>query len=151
MGPSASEVHDAYGDDQVAALVKSLSHIQHTLQDPKLRAVISNVAPNLLTAFGPDGGVEYQDAFSGKPSSSRPAGTESKQAVIEKPAYTPIPKVDEPTPTPKDVPVPGEEDLVNSSTHRAAHARLSRRMSAADAAKFPHMCKLWQGSRKEGS
>ena len=83
MGPSASEVPDAYGDDQVAALVKSLSHIQHTLQDPKLRAVISNVAPNLLTAFGPDGGVEYQDALSGKPTSSRPAGTESKQAVIE--------------------------------------------------------------------
>ena len=38
---------------------------------------------------------------------------------------------------------------VNSSTHRAAHARLTRRMSSLDVSKFPQMARLWGGSRKE--
>ena len=41
------------------------------------------------------------------------------------------------------------EDEVNSSTHRAAHARLSRRMERLDPAAFPQMSKLWSGTRKD--
>ena len=41
---------------------------------------------------------------------------------------------------------PGE---INSSTHRAAHARLTRRMQTLDVSKFPQMARLWGGSRKE--
>ena len=45
-------------------------------------------------------------------------------------------------PPPPKVPEP------NSSTHRAAHARLVRRMNS-EGASFPHMSKLWAGSRQE--
>ena len=38
---------------------------------------------------------------------------------------------------------------VNSSTHRAAHARLVRRMERVSVAEFPHMSKLWAGGRKD--
>lgn len=150
MGPSASEVHGgADDDDQVAALVKSLSHIQHTLQDPKLRAVISNVAPQLLSAFATSGDAELDNARDGKPSSSRPTTPATTGPVDVKPAFTPIPNKDDLAP-PADPAAPNEE-MINSSTHRAAHARLARRMSAADVAKFPQMVKLWSGSRKDGN
>lgn len=150
VGPSASEVHGgADDDDQVAALVKSLSHIQHTLQDPKLRAVISNVAPQLLSAFATSGDAELDNARDGKPSSSRPTTPAPTEPVDVKPAFTPIPNKGDPAP-PADPAAPNEE-MINSSTHRAAHARLARRMSAADVAKFPQMVKLWSGSRKDGN
>ena len=151
MGPSASEVHDGADDDQVAALVKSLSHIQHTLQDPKLRAVISNVAPQLLSAFATSGDAELDNARDGKPSSSRPSPATTpatKGPVDVKPAFTPIPTKGDPSPA--DPAAPNEE-AINSSTHRAAHARLARRMSSCDVAKFPQMAKLWSGSRKDGN
>lgn len=38
---------------------------------------------------------------------------------------------------------------INSSTHRAEHARLTRRMASIDVAKYPQMARLWAGSRKE--
>ena len=41
------------------------------------------------------------------------------------------------------------EDEINSSTHRAAHARLNRRMEKLDPATFPQMSKLWNGTRKD--
>ena len=43
------------------------------------------------------------------------------------------------------------EDEINSSTHRAAHARLNRRMEKLDPATFPQMSKLWNGTRKDYS
>lgn len=40
--------------------------------------------------------------------------------------------------------------IINSSTHRKEHARLGRRMAAADAAvACPEMYRLWNGSRKD--
>ena len=38
---------------------------------------------------------------------------------------------------------------VNSLTHRAAHARLTRKMNSINEADFPHVAKLWSGSRKD--
>ena len=38
---------------------------------------------------------------------------------------------------------------INSSTHRQAHARLSRRMAGLAEGECPNMSKLWNGSRKD--
>ena len=50
-----------------------------------------------------------------------------------------------------DVPAnpPPDALVVNSSTHRKEHARLSRRMAHVDPAKFPEMARLWNGNRQD--
>ena len=48
--------------------------------------------------------------------------------------------------TADDPPVPA---TINSNTHRAAHARLARRMASLGEAECPNMTKLWGGSRKD--
>lgn len=53
-----------------------------------------------------------------------------------------------------DKAVPGGGDIhaepvVNSSTHRNEHARLSRRMASLPEAENPNMHKLWSGSRQD--
>ena len=73
--------------------------------------------------------------------------------TAEKP--TPIPATKEESEEENEVPdkspstkiVPAE---VNSSTHRAEYARLSRKMVALGD-DFPNASKLWNGSRKDGS
>lgn len=170
LGPSASEVPVT---DDMEGLVKSLSHIQHLMQNEKMRDVIGALAPQLLTAF-PEPEVrkevrkrpstELERATDGLPASSKPAPEKPSKPTV-KPAFTPEPdstpalnevKKDEvpppaapPTPSPTSVAPESGDSAVNSSTHRAAHARLNRRMSSIDPAKFPHMCKLWSGSRKD--
>ena len=42
-----------------------------------------------------------------------------------------------------------KEKPINSASHRASHARLSRKMASLDPAQFPHMTKLWSGNRKD--
>ena len=44
--------------------------------------------------------------------------------------------------------VEAKAEAVNSASHRAAHARLTRRM-ASSGADFPHMFRLWSGNRKD--
>ena len=111
--------------------------------------------------------------FSGLPASSAPVSKSSEVAPVpsatpvKKPAFTPLPstrpakeavKTELGRPAPVDpppaVPCPAAptekpQGEINSSTHRAAHARLVRKMERCDEAKFPHMAKLWQGSRKD--
>lgn len=51
-----------------------------------------------------------------------------------------------------DKPPTGDVDaeaVVNSSTHRNEHARLSRRMASLPEAEFPNMHRLWSGSRQD--
>lgn len=81
---------------------------------------------------------------------SKPSN-ESKEPA-EKPTEKVAEKATEkPTETPPQIPMGGrlEPADVNSSTHRAAHARLTRRMQTLDPAAFPHMTKLWAGNRKD--
>ena len=159
LGPSASEVHE----HKLDALVKSLSHIQSVLEDPAMREVIGNLAPQLLDL---NKNHEMAEAHAGKPASSNPgkrtmappAAPSTKSAKTkenkkemngpndEDPAKTsPATK---PGPTVPDETSPGETEI-NSSTHRAAHARLVRRMEKLPVAEFPNMSRLWNGSRKE--
>lgn len=159
LGPSASEVHD----NKLEALVKSLSHIQSVLEDPAMREVIGNVAPQLLNLDKNDS-KELKDAEDGKPASSRPGKTSKtcdmppapparKKVTFEETKETD--KIDKspdkstdtsPDKSPEEAAGEGE---VNSSTHRAAHARLVRRMEKVAVADFPYMSKLWAGGRKD--
>ena len=46
-------------------------------------------------------------------------------------------------------PGPALDPMVNTSTHRSAHMRLTRFMESPEGAKFPHMQKLWSGNRDD--
>ena len=160
IGPSASEVP---APDDMEGLVKSLSHIQHLMQNEKMRDVIAALAPQLLTAF-PQPVVskeptELENAKDGLPASSKPDCPNKVAKRPVKPTFTPeqestpalneLPETPVADPTPSPTSVAPENELINSSTHRAAHARLNRRMASIDPTKFPQMCKLWSGSRKD--
>ena len=157
IGPSASEAGAGIAEaeeDGLVQLVKSLSHIKSLVDDPKMRGVIQSLAPQLLTVLGSE--KEVEKAKAGEPASSRPG----------LPAPTPVepaaPEIADPMPPP---PIPskrekgsssptegspgGDMEEVNSSTHRAAHARLSRRMERCTAISFPNMTRLWNGTRKD--
>ena len=81
-------------------------------------------------------------------------------AALGKPCETPGETADAPAAPaeaeqPEVEPAPinpaAKEEVVNSATHRAAHARLTRRMQSASAVDFPNMHRMWSGSRKDGS
>ena len=156
MGPSASEVAGAADDVQEEALlglVKSLSQVQEFMKDPKLRAVVGNIAPHVLSVFPAEPepakplatstpAVESPtspavDPVMIKPDKSEMTKPDEKSEMIpekvHKPAFTPCPP----------------DEKVNSATHRAAHARLARAMQRADPVQFPSMHKLWGGNRKD--
>ena len=157
LGPSASEAAAGAQDDMLVQLVKSLSHLKSAIDDPKMRAVIKTLAPQLITVLGDDDG-EVARAHAGEPTSSRPGRKSEEPEPLNE-----VPKVPMPPPTPPvpkedksvvapDAPSPKGEDPVaevNSSTHRAAHARLTRRMERCTAINFPNMSRLWNGSRKD--
>ena len=161
--------------------MKSLSHVQHVLADPKMRGVVAALAPHLLPLLAEPGNPkepadDLAMAKQGLPSSSRagqviaslgcpipkggPVIRRSSDAAPARPA-----KVAKTEPAaggashavkaePEHPPAPpgkdtAEETDVNSSTHRAAHARLSRRMEKLDEVQFPNIAKLWAGGRKE--
>lgn len=213
LGPSASQL--VKDDGVLVDVVKSLSHLQAALDDPKTRAVLQALAPNLF-AVSPDMDAAQRDLpSSSKPAGSCRSGTTSPAPSLPEPApvapasthvqsvvdkikadrtraakankTSPGPgdntdKTDEidkhgkpdkidktgkvdnktgktvPSPDPSDPSDPARSDKadpgepeINSSTHRAAHARLARRMERVDPASFPHMSRLWSGNRKDSS
>lgn len=166
LGPSASQT--AGDDDKVAEIVKALSLLSVTMKQPWCRDLMTELGFCLPGQVPED--QELNDAKDGKPSGSRPSGS-----TPVSPAHVPAPKP-APTPTPPtppeetpsappaatspEVPEPttGAEKpedpgagavVINSSTHRAAHARLQRRMHSLGEAECPNMAKLWAGSRKD--
>lgn len=150
MGPSASEVaggaHDDQHEEALMGLVKSLSQVQEFMKDPKLRAVVGNIAPHVLNIFpeGPEAAKPAASTALEEPPAAAvdPAGTDpAKSEILEKP--------EKPEKVVKPAFTPCPDDKVNSSTHRAAHARLARAMQRADPVKFPSVHKLWNGNRKD--
>ena len=172
IGPSASEAMRPEDVNPLDGLVKSLTYIKNMLDDPKMRGTVGAIAPQLLSIF-PTENTDLENAKDGLPASSAPVSKSSEVAPVpsatpvKKPAFTPLPstrpakeavKTELGRPAPVDpppaVPCPAAatekpQGEINSSTHRAAHARLVREMERCDEAKFPHMAKLWQGSRKD--
>ena len=149
IGPSASEA--AHANDPLVGLVANLTQVKMALADPSVREVVANIAPQLLEIFPVDGAaapndLDVRNAKAGLPSSSKPASpTKSPPLPVdspadpkpEKPAFTPLPSGEKPS------------EEVNSATHRAAHARLVRRMEKINPASFPNMSRLWNGNRKD--
>ena len=123
-------------------------------------------APNLLEALRDDEEeLEHDEqpevlrAKRGLPTSYRPRASaskpevpkESNRASVEKAVdKSPVEKVEASTKTsPSSVAAEPEEKPINSASHRAAHARLTRKMQSLDTAQFPQMAKLWNGGRKD--
>ncbi len=80
------------------------------------------------------------------------------KALPTVPSPDPIIPTASTTPTPSsETPAPGSADgalrppVINSSTHRAAHARLQRKMGSLTEAEAPNMHRLFNGSRKDCS
>lgn len=143
LGPSASEAGVRSAVSPLVGLVDHLAQVKQALKDPSVREVVANISPQLLSLF-PESDDEMEDAKQGKPAGSKPSPTSPEPSPSP-----PGPATATPPAKPAFTPAPAD-DVINSGTHRAAHARLVRRMERADPAVFPNMCKLWQsGTRKD--
>ena len=178
MGPSASAVQPAdVSADKMTQLLKLLTGLQEMVKDPSVQGMMGELSSQ-FPILGSGGGHEVDAARAGAPSSSKPGAAAVKPAPEKSSSRKPTPEicakdrnvhvdntVDKTKPG-KDAPEVkteelededhrsdagdcGEEKEVNSSTHRKEHARLSRRMASIDAAQYPEMVRLWNGSRKD--
>ena len=129
-------------NDTISEVVKAMSLLQSVMKEPWAQQLLGNVSPV----------DEVDKARSGAPSSARPGKTPAgKEPACEKGASGPPEEsVAVPEESPEaSAPLPAEEPTINSSTCRAAHARLSRRMQSMSATEAPNMHKLWSGGRKD--
>ena len=165
LGPSAS--HVAVDQEKAAEFVQAVTLLTSVMKEPWAQQLVTNMQLDLPT-------TDFVSALRGSSSSSRPIATAPVAPVAPVPpsvaapkahslaaapeAVAPPPPPVEPAPTPPPmeattvVPTPPSEEsavaTINTSTHKAAHMRLKRRMEA-DPAAFPGMSKLWNGSRQE--
>ena len=173
LGPSASEAAlHAAEDAKMVELVANLQKVKLAVDDPSLKLVLQAVAPQLLTLFPRDDDESVQDAEKGLPAPSRPKKrTRSEKPVPTasappkvSPSVAPAPVEAPPAATSPSLTSPNDslagglsgenpegvkEPTINSSSHRAEHARLARRMERIDPSEFPNMAKLWSGTRKD--
>ena len=156
LGPSASQLMGV-DDDKISEVVKAMSLLQSVMREPWAQQLLNNVSP----------ATEVDKARSGAPTSARPASTSARpdmtpapaepdlaEKVASEPAKPAEKRVAPPKASPEangeaSEPTPAEEPMINSSTCRAAHPRLSRRMVSMSATEVPNMHKLWSGGRKD--
>ena len=158
-GPSASQVQspvhipDGMDSNSVAEIVKAISLLQVVMKEPWAQSLLQQ---NL--SIPPVSGSEcseLRDAETGKPAPSAPKKVEpavkSMSPAVPETKEEPAP----PAKTPAIVPsVPASPavpvvPVVNSSTHRAAHARLVRKMASLGETEAPNMTRLFNGTRKD--
>ena len=137
----------------MSEIVKAMTLLQLTMQQPWCKDLMMKLG--FVPPVHHDQAL--QEARDGKPSSSRPSPTPVPTPVPAPAAHVPAPAPaggdpgatppeKEPADKADDPPVPA---TINSNTHRAAHARLARRMASLGEAECPNMTKLWGGSRKD--
>ena len=115
------------------------------MKDESLRSAILNHIAGMSFDREPVQ-AEVNDAVNGKPAPARPVATPQTGAPVPSLAAT-VPSSSAVHP---DAAASAEaEEVVNSSSHRKEHARLTRRMVSIDPEKYPEMVKLWNGSRQE--
>ena len=175
MGPSASHLEPERSDQlNRDHLLAALTTLQNGFTDPDLRAIFRSLADQFCSkpASGSD---ELEAARRGEPASSKPQREQSETKNVKQEEVKNDDKTAQPDKVENDVKNAngpkdetkvdeGEESdidsvkaeppppvlIINSSTHRKEHARLARRMAAADvAASCPEMYRLWSGSRKD--
>lgn len=177
LGPSASQVNlDHVDDEKLSEVVKAISYLQSVM--PLFHTVMGALGGNHSSELADaDAGrpaparpktssaltIPYPSepkvdkASSVKPEAASVKPEAGAGAVKEEPKSMPGSASMPPPPVPTKV---GQadaastdgntEDLtINSTTHKQAHARLSRRMAAMGEAECPQMQKLWSGSRKD--
>lgn len=166
LGPSASAASGGRDrDDYVLAALETLKDLA---TNPDIRAMMANAL-----GLGPTGGTEDKEVASarrGEPASSRPGKPSGPTEDVkvedvasakgsDKPIETKTvpPPSDAASKTKSDPPNPSgneeesPEEVINSSTHRKEHARLTRRMQSVDPATCPEMSRLWSnGTRQDG-
>ena len=150
------------------ASIKNLKELCGPNGDDQMCSMLNMIAPNLLRAIADDDEEQWHDeqpevvrAKRGLPTSYRPRKSARVEPSVPVPPKEPSKTTDETDKIPETIDKSPSVDktpeidktsadmVVNSSSHRAAHARLTRKMQGIDPAKFPHMCKLWQGGRKD--
>lgn len=156
QAPSPSDIPDGMDPNSVAEIVKAISLLQVVMKEPWAQKLLQqNLSiPPVDTSDG-----ELKDARDGKPSSSVPqrvAPTTPLPPAPEVPVAKPVAPVEPVIPSapavaPTTAVAPAAEAaVVNSSTHRAAHARLVRKMQSLGETEAPNMTRLFNGTRKDG-
>lgn len=153
LGPSASQVGSAE-DSKVSEMLKAITVIQQAMKEPWAQKLMGG----LNGFFDDPDPKEVKDAKAGLPSASVPTRVPVPPAAAPsesaKPAEVPPKKDDVEVPPQKVDPKPPSaehppDQPITSSSHRAAHARLTRKMAGLSEAECPNMAKLWAGSRKD--
>ena len=153
LGPSASE---APHNNMLSEVLKAMTVLQSAMTEPWAKQLLGGLLPPTPTpvpSVGPKLEMPDQNqntpknvaAVGGTPEVPKTDGAVNGGEVKEKVEEPSLPSVPvEPKPT-----APEEPQTINSSTHRAAHARLVRRMGSEDVIDCPNMQRLWNGSRKD--
>ena len=169
LGPSASQA-PVDSDQQMQEALRALGVL---LANPYgLQTLVANLTGSANLAGGAPS-TEFAKARRGEPASSKPTGAPPPKKDTMMPtdppplkpedtkvdpavqaailaAASPAPTAVDQTPSSTGQGEPAEPaEVINSSTHRAAHARLARRMGSMEPTECPHMQRLWNGSRKD--
>ena len=158
LGPSASQLMiPGIDEEKVSEVVQALSLIRSVMSEPWAQRLMGTVAPVDELAKAQHGlpasskpmpaapmTLAAPATATAKPHPATPAATASPTTAAPVPADPATPPAAVPT-----APAEPAEQVVNSSTHRAAHARLARRMASMTEADAPNMAKLWSGNRKD--
>lgn len=131
--------------DVISGVVQALALLKNVMTEPWAKQLLglppSDVAkPEVPTPSEPPAIATPPVAVPAVPAETAPA-VEAKNEVPS--VSSPPEKLPEKPSNPK------ETGVVNSSTHRAAHARLVRKMDGLTETECPNMQKLWSGSRKD--
>ena len=161
LGPSASEA--PHNHNMLSDVLKAMNVLQNAMKEPWAKQLLGGLisAPSMPAPVPVDPKTEMpeppkrdsvggsynkpaveipQEGIGKPPPKDKGTGEKAKDGPpsLPTPPVEPLPKPDAPDP-----------QIVNSSTHRAAHARLSRRMSSCDTCDCPNMQRLWSGTRKD--
>ena len=149
LGPSASQVLPPH--DVISGVVQALALLKNVMTEPWAKQLLglppSDVAkPEVPTPSEPPAIATPPVAVPAVPAETAPAVEVKKE----------VPSVSSPPEKPTDTSTlpekpskPTDTGVVNSSTHRAAHARLVRKMDGLTETECPNMQKLWSGTRKD--
>ena len=137
--------------DVISGLVQALALLKNVMTEPWAKQLLglppSDVAkPEVPTPSQPPAIVTPPVAVPAVPAETAPA----VEVKNEGPSVSSPPEKPTDTSTLPEKPSnPTDTSVVNSSTHRAAHARLCRKMNGLSETECPNMQKLWSGTRKD--
>ena len=160
-------------DEKMTDMVKAVTFIQSMMKEPWVQNLLSSFGggdrddaeAGRPAPSRPQPALTIPPALAAPHAETPAVNPKSESTPAAPPAETPAvnPKSESMPPPPvpsKDAGDGGNgddsaslavqpEEVINSSTHRQAHARLGRRMQSLGPADCPQMQQLWNGSRKD--